>query len=188
MNSILILAAGSSTRMKECKLLLHFNGVSLIRNVINEAIKVGEHNIVVVTGAWRKEIETEIKDLPCTLFYNKAWESGMGKSIAEGIKYIEENLDSEYTIISVADQAYISEKIFNDLIQKYNSDSNNIIYSKYEKGSGPPVLFHRNFYTELRTLSNDEGAKPIVKKYMDETGNISFPKGYHDIDKPEDII
>lgn len=185
MNTILILAAGRSSRMKRCKLCIKVNGQSLIRRTVTEAIELKDHKVIVVTGAWKELIETELQGLNYTQVFNPNWAKGMGNSIACGIRYINENLASEYTIISVADQVFIKSEIFKKLIIENRKKRNSIIYSSYEKGSGPPSLFPNKYYEKLLSLDGDIGAKSIVQQ--SETQSIKFQKGNIDLDSPEDI-
>ncbi len=52
----IILAAGSSTRMKKQKLLLPFKGKTIIETVIENAVSTVGKNVMVVLGSNREEI------------------------------------------------------------------------------------------------------------------------------------
>ena len=67
MNNIwaIILAAGESKRMKVPKMLLSFNGKTMIEKVIGNVISSEVFNTLVVLGSFRDEILGRYKESAC---------------------------------------------------------------------------------------------------------------------------
>ena len=183
---ILILAAGSSSRLGEPKQLLKFNGKTLLRNVVEEAIKVSDF-VIVVTGSIHSQISKEIEDLKVKIIENINWNKGIGSSIKIGIiQLLNEFLEVKNIIISVCDQPFLETSVFLDLIQMQKDSQKGIVASKYSDTLGTPVLFTETYFKELSELSGQEGAKKVLQKFKDDIAEINFEKGAIDIDTASD--
>ena len=77
---IVILAAGSSSRMGEPKQLLPYNHTTLLGNAIEQAKKSDAQKIVLVLGANAHLIEEAHKSAEVEFVINPDWENGMGSS------------------------------------------------------------------------------------------------------------
>lgn len=183
---ILIVAAGNSSRLGEPKQLLKFKGKTLLRNVVEEAIKVSQ-SVVVVTGSGHSQISKEIEDLKVKIVENIHWNEGMGPSIKIGItQLLNEFPEVQNIIISVCDQPFIKASVFSDLIQMQKDSQKGIVASKYSDTLGTPVLFTKKYLEELSRLSGQEGAKKIIQKFKDDIAEMNFEKGAIDIDTQTD--
>ena len=79
---IIILAAGSSSRLGSPKQLLKYNDKSLLQHIVTEAnLAVENEEVIVVTGANQDLLETELSQLPVHVIHNDNWEQGMASSI-----------------------------------------------------------------------------------------------------------
>ena len=87
MNEItaIVLAAGASTRMKKQKLLLPFNGNTIVETVIRNILPAVQ-SVVVVLGSHRDEIRSQIEKLPVTICVNENYLDGMLSSAICGFR------------------------------------------------------------------------------------------------------
>lgn len=183
---ILIVAAGNSSRLGEPKQLLKFKGKTLLRNVVEEAIKVSQ-SVVVVMGSGHSQISKEIENLEVKIVENINWNEGMGSSIKIGItQLLNEFPEVQNIIISVCDQPFIEASVFSDLIQMQKDSQKGIVASKYSDTLGTPVLFTKKYFEELSKLSGQEGAKKMIQKFKNNIAEINFEKGAIDIDTQTD--
>ena len=180
--SILIIAAGSSSRLGQPKQLLPFRGKNLLSNTIDACRESKIGNIHLVLGANYESILNKTDTSSCHVHINPNWQDGMGKSIAFGIKQVKENIDG--VIVSMADQPFLEKGHLKQLVQK---QALGIVLSKYEEGNGPPTFFSKDYFEELSNLSGDDGAKAIIKKHKSLIRFVPFPKGNIDIDRKEDL-
>jgi molybdenum cofactor cytidylyltransferase len=186
--SIIILAAGASSRMGAPKQLLLVDGKTLIKRICDTAMDTTCHPIVVVLGANRNLIRNETERMPITVIDNPQWENGMSSSIKMGLAgaYMTEKA-IEAVIFLTVDMPYVSAELINKMIEKAESDEKiEIVACKYENQMGIPVLFKRSIFTDLLELSGDEGAKKVVVKNKDKTVFIDFPEGKLDLDTVEE--
>lgn len=183
---ILILAAGNSSRLGEPKQLLKFKGKNLLRNVVDEAIKLAD-SVIVVTGSNHSQISKEIINFEVKIIENINWNEGMGSSIKIGINQLLDRFpEVQNVIISVCDQPFLEASVFSDLIQMKKISQKGIVASKYSDTLGTPVLFTKKYFEELSKLSGQEGAKKLLQKFKDDIAEMNFEKGAIDIDTQND--
>ena len=184
---IIILAAGNSSRLGEPKQLLVYNETNLLKNTIEAASLMPNSLVIVVTGSNHKLIEQQLDAAKISISFNADWESGMSSSIVKGLNdLLTLSPNIEKCIISVCDQPFISNAIFESLLGNYHESGKGIIASAYSETLGTPVLFAQKYFNELLELEGQEGAKKIINKFMDDTFAVPFEKGNIDIDTPED--
>jgi len=183
--AIVILAAGQASRMGEPKQLLRLGEKTIIENIIEEAIASEKGDVFVVLGAYQKEILKVISTYPIEIIFNENFKTGMGSSIACGIKKIK---GYGGVLILLADQIFTTRKVISDIFQIHENSNSSIVKSDYENGSGgAPAFFEKKYFNDLKNLKGDEGAKKIVKRYKNEVANFPFPKGAFDIDTRSDF-
>ena len=185
--AIIILAAGASTRMGRPKQLLPYQGRSLLRHTIENAVASVCKPIVVVLGANAENIRSQISESDIKIVENPDWHLGMSSSIRRGISSIitdYQNIDA--AVITVGDQPFLSADIINHLVSKYHNTKKPIIACEYANTLGVPVLFNQSFFSKLANLTEDVGAKKLIKNHYHEVFSIPFPLGAIDIDTPDD--
>lgn len=184
---IIILAAGSSSRLGRPKQLLDYKGKTLLQTIINEALETSCRPVITVLGANAKEIASQHQHDQVNFVINESWENGMASSIVAGLSaIIRNNSEIESIIIAVADQAFIKMSNFNNLIEKQKETGKNIIASTYAETIGTPVLFKKDYFEALLSLTGAEGAKKILKQYPQDVETVVFEHGEIDIDTETD--
>ncbi|WP_157638135.1 nucleotidyltransferase family protein [Flexithrix dorotheae] len=186
---IIILAAGSSSRLGQPKQLLKLEEETLIRRISKTALKSNLGKVVVVLGGHSEKIKPEIEDLDLHFTLNEAWEEGMSSSIKAGLKTLLKENEKAFSsvLFLVCDQPYVDTKLLNTIISKQVHSGKDIVASKYQNGIiGVPVMFSSKYFTNLLQLKGKEGAKTIIKSFPQEVATISFNKGDLDIDTISD--
>ena len=184
---VIILAAGSSSRLGEPKQLLEHHGKSLLQKAIDAAINADANPVIVVLGANADRIAKEINKSKIQVIINSEWEEGMASSVRVGLNEVLFIAPStEAVILMVCDQPYISPDLIKDLINTHKQSRNPIVSCSYGEAIGPPALFHRSLFNELMELNGDVGARRIIQRHSDEVATVSFIKGKIDIDTKED--
>lgn len=188
--SILILAAGSSSRMGKAKQLLAWKNATLLEHVLNTARASLADDIVLVTGAAANEIKARIPfddDLTCLM--NDHWNTGMGSSISCGIRYIAAQKEiSDGVLIMLADQPLIDTAYLNQLMTIYAKGEYGIIGTKYESGPGVPALFHKHYFKDLAALNKEYGARDVLENNLADLYTIDPMGKEKDIDTSEDYL
>jgi molybdenum cofactor cytidylyltransferase len=183
---IVILAAGSSSRLGEPKQLLEFDGMTLLSHSIMEAANSNCSIVVVVIGANADFIAKEIDGDIVHIVANKNWDEGRSSSLRLGLKTLREiDRKIDAAIFMTCDQPYISSSVLNDLISTHQQTGKPIVTSNYGEATGPPALFYKSFFFELMELKGDVGARKIIQQHGDQVTTVLFPQGKIDIDTKE---
>lgn len=183
---IIILAAGSSSRLGQAKQLLKFKEKTLLEISLHAAHGSMADQMVLVLGANLNQIQQEINLAPYEVVINNDWNSGMASSIQTGLRHLLHQQKFDAVILMISDQPFIEPNTINSLINKYLNSKKGIITSTYQDTFGVPVLFDQKYFNELLELKSKEGAKKIIYKHLDDIEKVDFPKGAVDIDTPED--
>lgn len=185
--AVIILAAGSSSRLGRPKQLLPYNGKSLLENAVDVANDSIAEPVIVVLGANAEKLEKEIIEKKVHIEENKEWQEGMASSVRCGITALMRIGPSvDAAIIMVCDQPFVSPELLNELINQQKNTGKPIVTSQYENAIGPPALFYKTIFPELLKLKGDGGARKIIEQRKDDVSTVSFIKGSIDIDTEAD--
>jgi molybdenum cofactor cytidylyltransferase len=184
--SILILAAGSSSRLGQPKQLVTFEGKTLIERITQTALSVSE-DVLIVLGANIDLIKPKLEVFSdkINIIENPNWQAGMGTSISLGVEHLPPKSDG--IIILLTDQPLISQVLLQKMVQTFAEKNYPIVACDYGNQLGVPILFDKCFFPELKDLQGEQGAKSFLNKYSDKITSIEFKDGFFDIDTPEDL-
>jgi len=183
MTGVIILAAGSSSRLGKPKQNLVFQGQTLLQRTIQNALASICESVIVILGANAEVVQSTIQDQPIPVIYNPDWTEGMASSICLGIRELKKELPNiKSAILMLCDQPFADAVIINQLIQKKLVTDKTIIASAYDGTIGSPALFDQSHFDELSQLTGSNGAKKLLAKYADEVATIPFLLGSIDID------
>ena len=186
---IIILAAGSSSRLGRPKQLLRYKDQSLLQHIVSIALEAAIGPVIVVLGAESDLLKKELDETKIITVINKDWQEGMGSSIRFGLQQFTDRFpDAEGVIFTVCDQPFITSSLLWELVTVYQQKKNPVVASVYEGTNGTPAFFHRDIFPELSALKADKGAKQIINRHKDHIGLVSFPMGSRDIDTESDYV
>lgn len=183
--SVLLLAAGASVRMGEnVKQLLPWGNTTLLEHALQQANLISD-DVWTVLGANAADIKKSLPSDTKTIF-NPNWSSGMGTSIATGVKQLlQRDNQNSPLLIMLADQPFLDADFLMQLKEEFNKNANGIVATDYGNKLGVPAIFHPSILRELTYLNEDFGARKVIQKYQNNTGRVN-PKGKEiDIDTME---
>lgn len=184
---IIILAAGTSSRLGQPKQLLEWRNKTLLRHAVDAALETGSNQVSVVLGAFYERISPTLNGLPVTILINQHWQEGMASSIRCGILHLLSHSPlTEELIIMLADQPFISAAHLGKLIEKRRTAQVAIAASSYSNQAGTPALFHQTVFPLLLELKGEMGARKILASNTQLVTTIDFPEGVTDVDTEED--
>ena len=162
----IILAAGESKRMGLPKMMLTFNGRTMIENVIANVSESKVGKIIVVLGAHREALVKLISKLPVKYCYNDNYKEGMLSSVQCGFR----NLPSAYKAVLVfqGDQPLITSDAINEVIEAYLSSGKGIVIPVYKDQRGHPLLIDIKYMDEIERLSPDKGLRSLTYMFSDD--------------------
>src|SRR4249919_857109 len=112
---IIILAAGSSSRMGQPKQLMMYKNKTFLQHIVEEAKNARLDPVICVTGYQSDVIAEHIAGMGASIVCNELWSEGMGTGIAAGFKELLLS-DADSVILAVSDQPYISSELFRTMI------------------------------------------------------------------------
>ncbi|CAL2108449.1 molybdenum cofactor cytidylyltransferase [Tenacibaculum sp. 190524A02b] len=159
--AILILAAGTSSRMGRIKQVLPYKHTTLLGWTIEQVIAVKEADTFVVLGANMGLIKKSIDAYSITIIENKSYREGLSTSIVTGINTIEVNAFDKVLIL-LADQPKITTDYLKKLIEISKKNQAKIIASNYGDKIGVPAIFPKKYFSKLKELTGDKGAGKLL--------------------------
>lgn len=184
MLSILIIAAGSSSRLGKPKQLVIFQAKTLIERTVETALEVSD-NVTVVLGANAELIVPFLEKYPIKNLHNSLWAEGMASSIRLGVESIDNQASS--LLLLLCDQPFVSVGLLQEMIQTQHKTQNPIVACEYGGALGVPMVFDKTIFPELLALKGDKGAKAFLHKYPNQISVVPFEKGAFDVDTVEDL-
>ena len=179
---LLLLAAGASRRLGAPKQLLAYKGESLLRRAARTALASLCRPVIVVLGAHRESVESEIADLPLEIVFNEGWAMGMGASIRAGMEYLTARADTRAVVVMLCDQPRVEARIINELVAAYRVTNAPLVTAKYDGTHGVPALFDQRLYPALLALTGSQGAKNLILAHSAHLSEVPAPEAALDVD------
>ncbi len=166
----IVLAAGSSTRFGERKLLSQLCGKPLMNYALETISRSGIRKIILVVSRYI------LDDLPplhedVEVVLNEATAEGIASSIICGLRNAE---DSDAVLLFAADQPLVTAELIRKLVRAGNKQPDCIIASSFRGIPRNPVLIPRRFYGELKSLHGDTGAKAIFERHSGKIRKVEL--------------
>ena len=184
--AVLMLAAGTASRMGRAKQLLSWGDTTLLRYTVLQVLGIGGTDVYVITGAYAQKVSGELNGLTVKLIHNADFKEGLGTSIGVGAKAILQS-EQPYTHIAIAlaDQPAITTDYLDGLIE-LSERSESIVATRYGDRAGVPAVFPSAYFVHLAQLSGDRGASGLLNSSDSDVLLIDPPFNLFDIDTPED--
>lgn len=183
--AVLILAAGSSSRMGKSKQLLPIDGQPMLARAVETAVK-GIPNVTVVIGSGASEHGKVLAAYPVTVFENKDWKKGMGRSLKSGLAFVlEKNPAVDAVIIMVCDQPQVTSAHLVQLMSKACDPGVTLVASRYNGTLGVPALFKSAYFPALLTIRDEGGASRLIRE-QPHPEYVDLPGGETDLDTFDD--
>ena len=182
MITAVILAASTSTRMGQPKLLLPFGDELLVHRVARLVCGAGFDDVVVVVGHESEKMIAALHGLAVRTAVNTKYESGMGSSFRTAVEHMPA---SEAAMFTLADQPFVTTADYQSVLDAYRTHKPAIVSVRYGDVTAPPHLFASDLFPALSRL--ERGARPVLEQHRDRTVVLQFPQErLLDIDTPED--
>ncbi|HEY9759157.1 MAG TPA: nucleotidyltransferase family protein [Oculatellaceae cyanobacterium] len=181
--AIVILAAGSSTRMGQLKQNLGIGGKTFLQNAIDVASMTSCGVVLVVVQSLEAAEAFEIP-AKARFLVNADHAAGMATSIKLAVNVLEGDDAIDALMIMNCDQPNISTPDLQQLIDVYKPGC--IVASTFGDTIGSPALFDRQFFPQLQLLQGDRGAKSVILQNKSKLIEVSTPGAQVDVDTRED--
>jgi molybdenum cofactor cytidylyltransferase len=188
--SVIVLAAGTSSRMNGTNKLLRPFGIStVIEETLKTYISCGFGEVLCITGRDAEEVGLRSKALRAKTLHNLDFMLGMAHSIVLGVANI--SPQSKGILIALGDMPFVSKVSIDELWCNFIQEPKTAIcIPTFNRQRGNPVLFSIAYKQDLMQLSGDVGAKSIVKRYEHYCREVPMPDDscLRDLDTEEDFV
>ena len=180
-----VLAAGTSTRFGETKLVRNLHGKPLVQHALLASQGACEGRVTLVVGHDEAAVIAASSGHSDKVIVNCDHQQGIGTSISAGVRECRDGADA--ILIVLADQPLVTTAHLNQLIDHWSGAADEIIASSFEGVVGPPILFPKKAFDALCELNGDTGAKKILSNNEFHVRSIDFPPAGMDVDTPDDL-
>jgi len=184
---VIVLAAGQGSRFRGSrhKLEQALGGASLFATTLRHAIASHLPVVAVTTQTLEREARRLVatRDLVILPEVGSINGLGMGYSIAAGVGA---RPDAPGWLILPADMPMVQPSTIAAVARAL--DQHPVTYAQYRGRRGHPVGFGAELYSELATLSGDEGARRLVARYPAHGVDVDDPGALIDVDTEEDLV
>lgn len=186
-----ILAAGSSTRMGQPKLLLPWKDKTVIWEVISTLAVSGIREINIVIQKKQDELFDHLQllslDYPLRIIFNISFHcEDMLTSIQLGLNGVSSSFDA--ALITLGDQPFLHEKVVRMVAAKYMESNPDIIIPSHQVHRGHPWLIARRMWSQFLDLKFPLTPRDflIANEHKIMYIPVEDPYILLDIDTPED--
>ncbi|MDQ2664518.1 MAG: nucleotidyltransferase family protein [Gemmatimonadota bacterium] len=178
----LLLSAGRSTRFGADKLCAKLNGKAVVRLSVRVLAPLDVVYVVIPPSA---DLVTQALSRLDVRFVVNLWrDEGIASSIRAGVAALPD--EAEAVVIALGDQPLASSAVTKALCSRWIMGDVSAVAAEYRDGSGHPVLFGRECFTDLARLEGDVGGRSILRALGERAAYISIDSDAPlDIDTPE---
>lgn len=180
--TILLLAAGASSRMRGCdKLLEEVDGGPLLRVMARRAAKAGTLRVTLPEGNAARA--AALTGISCETVTVPAG-CNQSQSLAAGVAGL-----TGPVLVMLADMPEITAHDLHLLIALSRQAPGAILRAAAKDGTpGNPVLFPADLVARLKTIKGDKGARDLLKSHSARVHLVPLPgrRALVDLDTPED--
>lgn len=181
-----VLAAGMSSRMKgRAKVLLPWDGRTVIEAIISRLIAARIPDILVITGYRGDDVARVLKDLPVQVIENPDFAQGeMLSSLQAGLRALPDSTAA--CLVVMGDQPVLDGRVLGQVLMAYAEGQGSIVVPVHRGERGHPVVIDRRFWPEMLALENG-APRDVIRRYPDETALVEVDSDsvLRDIDTPE---
>ncbi len=189
--SVVVLAAGGSSRLGSPKQLVRLEGEPLVCRAARVAHESGARSIIVVTGACGEAVAEALSEARVRIAFNAGWAEGPGSSLRTGIEALLADASrpqEEPAVLMLCDQPFVTPEHLRALVECV-ARGHPAAASAYggDGGFGVPAAFAAELLPGLLTQSGHQGAKPLLMHHQARLGLVPFAEGLLDVDTPGDL-
>jgi len=157
--SVVVLGAGSSSRLGQPKQLLEYRNKPLLQTAVDTAHASAATQVIVAIGGSAPEVRTAVDFGDAAVVDNVHFTTGCSSSIISAMEVIDERCDG--FILMLADQPGVTRASVDALAE--TAAQLPLGVCRYEDGIAHPFWFHRSVFGDLADLHGDKGVWKLIE-------------------------
>ena len=184
-----LLAAGSSSRMGRPKALLPYRGSTFLHHAAETLCATPCSPRYVIVGPEVEKSCWQVKGLDVEVVENPDHTSGLASSIGAALRALERREAAngervEAILMTLVDQPLVTARHLTAILEAGRESG--LAATSWATTFGPPALLYRAFFSSLKVLQGDEGAKQVLSRNRDRLRLVAFPDAAVDVDDESD--
>ncbi len=170
-----VLAAGRSRRMAPHNKLLVADrtGKPMIARVVDNVLSSNARPILVVTGHQAEQVQHALGGRPVRYVHADDYAEGLSASLKAGIAAVPE--ECRAAVVCLGDMPLVTGRMIDRLISAYDPDEGRlIVLPTYRGKQGNPMLWDREFFSEIREISGDSGARYLIGQHIEAVAEVEM--------------
>ena len=163
--TIIVLAAGRSSRMGGHKLLMSLAGRPLLTYAVGLADRSAAAEVVVVLGYDADRVREALPAGRERVVICPDYATGMSASLRAGIQSVDP--DNLGAVTLLADQPLMTDEHLTAILWTAAAAPNRIVATRAAGRVSTPVYFPQALFGELRAITGDEGGRSIIARHRD---------------------
>ncbi len=182
----IVLAAGRSSRMGgPNKLMAEFDGLPLIRRIVDQAVASKVDGVTVVVGHQNERLAKALEGAAASQSYNPDFAEGLSTSLKVGVAAVPKNAAG--VLIMLGDMPGVVTSDIDRMIEAFRrTDAMAIVRATHNGKRGNPVILPQRLFGAVASLQGDTGARHLVEADGGEVIDIELGEAASvDVDTPE---
>lgn len=165
--SAIVLAAGLSSRMGVQKLLLPWQGTTVIGRIVDTVLSAGIEDVVVVTGRDADRVRNELQGQHVTITFNPLFANGnMVDSIRTGIRAM--NVESKAFLLVLGDQPQMQVSTVSRVLEVWQNHPLQICIPSWNMRRGHPWMVPAAFLDDILQLPEKKTMRDFLSSHSSE--------------------
>ncbi len=182
-----VLAAGRSSRMGAAnKLLAQVGGKHMVEYALDAALASHAGPVIMVVGHDAAKVSALLGRRKVTIIENPDYAEGLSTSVRAALAVLPADIDG--ALFLLADMPRVTPAHLDRLIAAFNPlEGRAICVPTYKSKRGNPVLWAARYFSEMRALAGDKGARQLLSEHAQAVCEVEMSDDgvLADIDTPE---
>lgn len=185
--SVIVLAAGTSSRLGRPKQLADLEGRPLLQHVVDAALAAPVDEVVVVLGHAAREVATAVPARGRARHaVNPDFAEGQSTSLRAGLRAVDAG--ARAVVILLGDQPGVRPEAIAAVVRSWRERPAPVHQASYQGRPGHPTLIGRALWPELEALRGDEGARSVIQRHRERRRLVEVGGDPpDDVDTEEDL-
>lgn len=184
-----LLAAGQSRRMgRTNKMLVEVDGAPMVVHAARALLSSGASPVVIVLGHEPEAVEATLSGLDVTFVRNPDYADGLSTSLKAGLSALPDHCTG--AVVALGDMPGVGAEDIDSLIAAFDPVAgHSICVPTFEGKRGNPVLWARQYFADISSVSGDVGARHLIGENADQVIEVARdnPGILIDLDTPEAV-
>jgi molybdenum cofactor cytidylyltransferase len=158
----------------------------MVRHALRAVSESAAGPVIVVTGHESERVRDVLTGFEATFAHNALYAEGLSTSLGAGLLAVPPECDA--AVVCLGDMPRIGSGVIDRLISAYNPVEGRAICVPTRHGKrGNPVLFDRQFFSEVLEIGGDVGARHLIGAHEDMVAEVPIDDDaiFLDVDTPE---